>query len=557
MDQSGALDAVTHYNGDDLVSWFAHAAKLLEENVRVVNELNVFPVPDGDTGTNMFLTLRETVRAAASVAGAEAGEVAAAMFKGALSEARGNSGMILSQLFKGIAIGSRGRGEFGMEELASMLETARGYAYQSVGEPVEGTMLTVMTHVAESARAHADRGDTLEDTFDSICAAAASSVAQTPSLLPILREAGVVDAGGHGLSIILEGVRRCLRGEVDDLGLVEPPPFAALSSGSGSVSEEFLRSTDEKLYGYCTQFLLKGEDLRESEVRRSISEMALSTVVIGDETSVKVHVHAQDPGPIISYAASLGTLSEVTLESMDEQHREYTSERRGATTLSAPAASSYVGVVAVAWGDGLESVFSELGVSRTLQAGDTMNPSVREILEAVETVDAEQVVLLPNNRNIVAAARQASELCTKPLRVVQSCTIPEGVAAMFAFNPEMTVEDNVSAMEQAIPAVRTGEICRTMRSVELNGVRVQEGQIIGLMGRELRVAGDEPGEVLISLLRQEDLAEGDLVTLYWGEPLAQEDAESTTDLVQAELPGVEVELVRGGQPHYHYIVSVE
>ena len=548
---------MTHYNGDDLVSWFAHAAKLLEENVRVVNELNVFPVPDGDTGTNMFLTLRETVRAAASVAGSEAGEVAAAMFKGALSEARGNSGMILSQLFKGIAIESRGRGEFGMEELASMLETARGYAYQSVGEPVEGTMLTVMTHVAESARAHADRGDTLEDTFDSICAAAASSVAQTPSLLPILREAGVVDAGGHGLSIILEGVRRCLRGEVDDLGLVEPPPFAALSPGSGSVSEEFLRSTDEELYGYCTQFLLKGEDLRESEVRRSISEMALSTVVIGDETSVKVHVHAQDPGPIISYAASLGTLSEVTLESMDEQHREYTSERRGAAALSAPAASSHVGVVAVAWGDGLESVFSELGVSRTLQAGDTMNPSVREILEAVESVDAEQVVLLPNNRNIVAAARQASELCAKPLRVVQSSTIPEGVAAMFAFNPEMTMEDNVSAMEQAIPAIRTGEICRTMRSVELNGVRVQEGQIIGLMGRELRAAGDEPGEVLISILRQEDLVEGDLVTLYWGEPLAQEDAESTTDLVQAELPGVEVELVRGGQPHYHYIVSVE
>jgi DAK2 domain fusion protein YloV len=551
------LDAVTHYNGDDLVRWFTHAAKLLEENVRVVNELNVFPVPDGDTGTNMFLTLRETVRAAASVAGAEAGEVAAAMFKGALSEARGNSGMILSQLFKGIAIGSRGRGEFGMEELASMLETARGYAYQSVGEPVEGTMLTVMTHVAESARAHADRGDTLEDTFDSICAAAASSVAQTPSLLPILREAGVVDAGGHGLSIILEGVRRCLRGEVDDLGLVEPPPFAALSPGSGSVSEEFLRSTDEELYGYCTQFLLKGEDLRESEVRRSISEMALSTVVIGDETSVKVHVHAQDPGPIISYAASLGTLSEVTLESMDEQHREYTSERRGAATLPAPAASSHVGVVAVAWGDGLESVFSELGVSRTLQAGDTMNPSVREILEAVEGVDAEQVVLLPNNRNIIAAARQAIELCSRPLWVVQTSTIPEGVAAMFAFNPEMTVEDNVSAMEQAIPAIRTGEICRTVRSVELSGVRVQEGQIIGLMGRELRAAGDEPGEVLISLLRQEDLAEGDLVTLYWGEPLAQEDAESTTDLLQAELPGVEVELVRGGQPHYHYIVSVE
>ena len=244
-----------------------------------------------------------------------------------------------------------------------MLESARGYAYQSVGEPVEGTMLTVMSRVAESARLHADRGDTLEETFDSLCGVAVDSVSETPHLLPILREAGVVDAGGHGLSVILEGVRRYLRGELDDLGEMQPPAVGDAPAGSARVSEEFLSATDEELYGYCTQFLVSGEGLVESEIRRRIGEMALSTVVIGDESSVKVHVHVQDPGPVISYAASIGTLSEVVLQSMDEQHEVYKSEVRD-PSRSAPDRLA-VGVVAVAWGDGLESVFSELGASKT------------------------------------------------------------------------------------------------------------------------------------------------------------------------------------------------
>ena len=546
---------MTHYNGDDLLRWFQHAAKLLEENVRVLNELNVFPVPDGDTGTNMFLTLRETVRSAASVDGNGAGEVAAAMSSGALTEARGNSGMILSQLFKGIAAGSGGREDFGVGELASMLESARGYAYQSVGEPVEGTMLTVMTRVAESARLHADRGDTLEETFDSLCSVAVDSVAETPHLLPVLREAGVVDAGGHGLAVILEGVRRYLRGELDDLGEMQPPAVGDAPAGSARVSEEFLRATDEEQYGYCTQFLVSGEGLVESEIRRRIGEMALSTVVIGDESSVKVHVHVQDPGPVISYAASIGTLSEVVLQSMDEQHQVYKSEVRAPSKST--QGSLAVGVVAVAWGDGLESVFSELGASNTLKGGDTMNPSVGEILEAVQDVDAERVIFLPNNRNVVPAARQAADLFERPLSVVETSTIPEGVAAMFAFNPEVDAEENVSAMEEAIPTVRSGEICRSVRSVTLNGVTANEGQIIGLMGRELRAAGDEPEAVLLSLLQMEGVSEGDLVTLYWGEESTEDEAESTKSLIEEGLPGAEVDLVHGGQPHYHYIVSVE
>jgi DAK2 domain fusion protein YloV len=553
---------MTRYDGNDLLQWIAHATRLFEGSVQVINELNVFPVPDGDTGTNMLLTLREVMNEADSAPSASAGETASAMARGALSGARGNSGIILSQFFKGMALGLEGKGDFGMDELAPMLENAREHAYRAIGEPVEGTLLTVMTSVAESARDSAEAGDTVEKAFDSICTAARDAVARTPSLLPVLREAGVVDAGGHGLSVILEGVRRHLNGQHDDLAEIAPPvptgtPIDAPAT-AGVVSQEFLKATDEELYGYCTQFLIRGQGLDDAQIRARMNTLALSTVVVGDESMVKVHVHVQDPGPVVSYAASLGTLSQVKMENMDDQHREYASERRRASGPSVVADSdSLVGVVAVAWGAGIESVFSDLGAAKILVAGDTMNPSVQDIVEAVDGVSADNVIFLPNNRNIIPAARQAAELSDKVLSVVPSATIPEGIAAMLAFIPEKAVDDNISEMEQALPTVRTGEVCRAVRPVRLNGVAVEEGQIIGLMGRELKVAGDAPNDVLVSLLRASGLSDGDLVTLYWGEPSTKDDAESARRLTEAEFPGVEVEVVPGGQPHYHYIVCIE
>ena len=549
---------MTRYDGNDLLQWIAHATRLFEGSVRIINELNVFPVPDGDTGTNMFLTLREVMKEADSTRSESAGETASAMARGALAGARGNSGIILSQFFKGMALGLDGKGDFGMAELASMLESARELAYRAIGQPVEGTLLTVMTSVAESARECAEVGDTVEKAFDSICMAARDAVARTPSLLPVLHEAGVVDAGGHGLSVILEGVRRHLSGQHEDLAEIEPPAPVGVLVSAGTVSDEFLEATDEELYGYCTQFLIRGQGLDDAQIRKRMSALALSTVVVGDESMVKVHVHAQDPGPIVSYAASLGTLSQVKMENMDDQHREYASERRRASEPQAVADSeSSVEVVAVAWGAGIESLFADLGAAKILVAGDTMNPSVRDIVEAVDGVPADSVIFLPNNRNIIPAARQAAEMCDKDLRVVPSATIPEGVAAMLAFNPEKAADDNTSEMERALPTVRTGEICRAVRPVTLNGVTVKEGQIIGLMGRELKVAGDAPNDVLVSLLRDAGVSDGDLVTLYWGEPSTQDDAESARRLTEAGFPGVEVEIVPGGQPHYHYIVCIE
>ena len=550
---------MTHYDGNDLQQWISHATRLFEDSVRVINELNVFPVPDGDTGTNMFFTLREVVKEADSCPSSSAAVVASAMARGALTGARGNSGIILSQLFKGIAASLEGRQDFGVADLAAMLESGREYAYQAVGDPVEGTLLTVMTRVAESARTSANRGDVAQEALDSICEAARVAVAETPSMLPVLREAGVVDAGGHGLSVMLEGVRRYLAGERDRLGEIEPPTGVGVPAGSGVVSQEFLEATDEEMYGYCTQFLIRGEGLDDTQIRDRMSELALSTVVVGDQTMVKVHVPAEDPGPIVSYATSLGTLSGVKMENMDDQHREFASDRREVESPKPAAADSEsaLGVVAVAWGAGLESVFTELGASNVMVAGDTMNPSVQEIVDSVESAGVDSVIFLPNNRNIIPAARQAVGICGDRLSVVPTATIPEGIAAMLAFNPEMGPENNVSEMELVLPSVRTGEVCRAVRPVDLNGVAVQEGQIIGLMGRELKAAGDRPNDVLVSLLQTAGVTEGDLVTLYWGEPSTVDDAESARRITTSEFPGVEVELVPGGQPHYHFIVSIE
>ena len=553
-----ASKANTRLDGDDLRAMFSRATRLFGENVEAINALNVFPVPDGDTGINMFLTLGDVVKEAESAQGASAGEIASAMARGALMGARGNSGVILSQFFKGIASELGDKPDFGVPDLAAAFQSAREHAYKAVGEPVEGTLLTVISSVAKAAQERSDAGDTVQELFDAVCVAARESVALTPTMLPVLRDAGVVDAGGHGLSVILEGIRLYLRGEEGDIKQMPPPAPVGVEVGVGTVSQEFLEATEEELYGYCTQFLIQGQDLDPEAVREKMASLAHSTVVVGDESMVKVHVHADDPGAIISYAVSLGSLSQVKMDNMDEQHREYSVARRqdfGAAPVQASTAS--IAVVAVAWGQGLETVVADLGAAYVMPAGDTMNPSVQEILDAVERVPSDTVIFLPNNPNIVPAANQAVEVCKKRLRVVPATTIPQGIAALLAFNPEKDLDENLSEMEGTLATVRTGEVCQAVRPGVLKGVSVQEGQIIGLLERELVAAGEEPTEVLVSLVRAAEVAEGDLVTLYWGQQLTQQDADAARQRLEAAVPRAEVELVPGGQPHYHYILSIE
>ena len=536
---------------------FSVATRLFERNVGTIDALNVFPVPDGDTGTNMFLTLRDVIAAAEGIQSSSAGEVASSMARGALMGARGNSGVILSQFFKGMALGLRDKSHFGAPELALAFHAAREHAYKAVGDPVEGTLLTVISTVAETARESSAAGAQLPEVLDVVCQAARESVAATTTMLPVLREAGVVDAGGYGLSVLLEGVRLYLNGRGPETLDMEPPTPVGVELGEPVVSARFLTATDEELYGYCIQFLVEGEELDLGSIRREMGSLAQSVVVVGDEAMIKVHVHADDPGPIISYGVSLGTLSQVSVQNMDEQHREYSVARRRDASDGPTKSGAAVDVVVVALGAGLQRVFTELGASQVLAGGDTMNPSIGEILDAIEAAPAESVILLPNNSNIVPAAKQAAELSQKQLSVVETTTIPQGVAAMLAFNPESALDANVSGMEDVLPSVRSGEVCRAVRPVQLNGVSVSEGQFIGLLERQLAVAGDQPIDVLMSLLKEAEVSEGDLVTLYYGQELTQQSAEIAQKQAMAAFPGIETEVVAGGQPHYEFIVSIE
>ena len=550
------IAAKSRFDGDDLRAMFSAATLLLERNVQAINDLNVFPVPDGDTGTNMFLTLRSLVEGKNAQGGASAAAVAADMARDALMGARGNSGVILSQFFKGMAVGLEGKADFGAPELVNAFQEARKHAYRAVGEPVEGTMLTVISSVAEATREALARGGDVQGVCEAACVAARDSVAKTPTLLPVLRDAGVVDAGGQGLSVILEGVRLAVNGEFTEAREIAVPEAIGVQGASGAVSADFLVATDEELYGYCTQLLIEGQGLDTEAVRERMADLARSVVVVGDETMVKVHVHADDPGPVVSLAVSHGTLSQVNIQNMDEQHGEFSSARR----REAAALSSEVGVVAIAWGKGLEALFASLGASGIVTGGNTMNPSVQELMEAIERAPSDDVILLPNNRNIVPAAVQAADNSRKTVRVIPTRSIPQGISAILSFNPERDLGSNVRDMEEEASSVLTAEVTEAVRPVTIKGdieVAVAPGQLIGLLENELVVGGDDLSEVVVSLLRKAEVADGGLVTLYWGDRLTDHEANAVVADVTAAFPGVEVELVEGGQPHYHFIASIE
>ena len=544
----------TRCDGDDLRAMFAAAAELFQHNVDLLNRLNVFPVPDGDTGTNMYLTLVDTLSQDGESVNVPARDVAASMARGALWGAKGNSGVILSQFFKGLAEGLDDSEDFGPAEFAHALQLARDFAYKAVGQPREGTMLTVLRYTADAALEAGDSTD-MAALLEPVSEAARRAVALTPTMLPVLRQAGVVDAGGHGVLVILEGLRMWAAGETPLEEELSPPDAIGVGEDAGTVSDEFLEAVEEEEFGYCTQLLIEGEGLDSDGVRERMNEMARSAVVVGDVAALKVHVHAEDPGPVISFAVSLGTLSQVKIESMDEQHREFYADRR---EQDAPAVSEApAAIVAVARGDGIEAVFRSIGAAGILAGGDTMNPSVGQILEAVEAAPSDNVIFLPNNGNIVQAARQAAAISEKNMHVVPSTSIPQGVAALLEFNPHKPTDETAADMELGLSNVRTGEVCLAVRQVELNGVAVEEGQVIGILDRELVAAGDAPSDLLLALLERAEVEEGQLVTLYYGDPITEEEAEQAAAAVEDAIPGVEIETVDGGQPYYHYVVSIE
>lgn len=531
---------------------FAAAGKWLERNVEAINAINVFPVPDGDTGTNMFLTMRSTLDEAQKCTDEGAGPMLAAMSHGALMGARGNSGVILSQIIRGMAEALEGRREVDAAALAGSLEQAASAAYRAVSSPTEGTILTVIRDVARAVRERAEEGAELESLVMAAVEEARESVARTPTLLPVLREAGVVDAGGQGLCTLLEGMQRYLRGE--------PLPSEAAPSGE-AVTQEWLSVLEQRhdaepsLYGYCTEFLVSGRGLSVNGMRDRIAELGDSVLVVGGDRMLRVHVHTDDPGAALSLGTQVGSLLQVKVDNISRQAEQFVrmhEERRPPVIEPGTACT-----VAVAAGAGMEEVFRSMGCSAIVSGGPTMNPSTRDIVEAVDSCPSDDVIVLPNDKNIIMAAQQAAGLTQKRLHVVRSRSIPQGIAALLAMSPDEDVEENVRAMEEALGSIRTIEITRAVRSTTIRGVRVDEGQVIAIVDDELRLAAQSPEEAVNLAL--EGLA-GDgtsLVTLYYGADTAESQASALAAELKERFPGHEVEVVHGGQPHYSYIVSLE
>jgi len=527
-------------------SMLVQATSLLESKVDDINALNVFPVPDGDTGTNMFLTMKSIMDEINGTDNVKSDEIIAMIAKGSLLGARGNSGVILAQFFQGIAKVLGNKSSFDARLLSDALTEARRSSYEAVGNPVEGTMLTVISDIETAVNRNEGELD-LVNLWDAMVTAAKKSVANTPNLLPVLKEAGVVDSGGQGLCILLEGAFHNLIGESHlNTPLVEPD--IKLSDQETLARFDVDDAHDE--YGYCTQFLLKGVSIDVNAMRDHMMLLANSTVVIGSEEMIRVHVHVVDPGPVLSHAVTLGTLSEVSIVNMDDQNKEFFGPRGSGDVFG-------VGILSIAVGNGFRDLFISSGATRVLEGGDTMNPSVKEILDAIESIEAGTILVLPNNSNILYSAEQAGSLSSKKVEILATKTMIEGVSAILSFNVEENVEVNVDKMTKAIGDVLTGSVCLAERTANFDGVEIVQGQYIGLLNNRIVHSSEGAEESLFGILRAADVSRGTLITIYWGLDGDEEQANTSASLIEEIYEGVETEVVFGGQPYYNYILSVE
>ncbi len=558
-------DVTRTLDGRRLKPMVSAALSWLREHQESVNALNVFPVPDGDTGTNMTLTMTSAWEEIAGVDEPHVGRLMAKVAHGALMGARGNSGVILSQIWRGFAHGLDGHQTLTVETGAEAMRSAADTAYKGVVRPVEGTILTVIREMAEESTAASKTMPDLVAFLDRLVKRAEMSVARTPSLLPVLRQAGVVDAGGQGLFRIFEGMLRELKGlpvagdEARGSGLA----LAQLDLHSeGQLGVEF-----DSAYPYDVQMIIMGVNLDVASIRAGIEAMGDCPLTVGDPDAVKIHVHVADPGVPISYGAGFGSLRDVVVEDMRVQYEAYAASRSDLSpsrsgsglpvSLLGQTQPPNISVVVVSSGGGLANVFSSLGATSIVEGGQTMNPSTAQILEAVEQSVADQVIVLPNNKNVLMAAQQAAEVSTKTVKVVATRTIPQGVAALLSLDQDASLDENVAAMHASSLDVITGEVTWATRDVRMNGLQVKEGDAIGLLEDELVVDARSFEEAVRWLLAEAELEDRELVTLYFGDQVTELQARKLAQGLGELYPDLEFEVVNGGQPHYPYIISIE
>jgi len=550
--------AIVKIDGMMLKEMFSSGAALLVQNRESVDALNVFPVPDGDTGSNMSQTFTAAIKEMNLKRYTSVADVADAVARGALKGARGNSGVILSQILRGIARGLAGHEEIDCPLLVKAMREGANTAYKAVMKPKEGTILTVIRVIAEDMEKNGGKYDNLEDLFKYLLSAGDAILKKTPEMLPVLKQAGVVDSGGMGLMVIFRGMYAGLTGEHIEM---EAGGVEAGTMPGEYVDDHGDLSVEDIQFGYCTEFIVSHPrpDMKENDVvrlRNRLERIGDCVLVISDLSVVKVHVHTNDPGKAMQYALELGELDAIKVDNMFEEAREREEKRRAAAEAEAAKMKEY-GVVAVALGEGIDGIFRDLMVDVIVDGGQTMNPSIQDLAQAVEATHARNVFILPNNTNIILAAQQASELTEKNVIVLPTKSVPMGISAMLAFSAEMGVEENTQAMTEAAENVHTASITYAVRDTTYEDREIHQGDIMGMIDNKLSVLGSSIHQVgldVAAMMVNEDSA---LITVYYGSDVSEDEAQLLCDALAEAYPDCDVEIQYGGQPLYYYLIAVE
>ncbi len=533
-------------------------AALLEKNREAVDALNVFPVPDGDTGTNMSLTMQSATREVNSKEFLRADEAANALAKGALRGARGNSGVITSQLLRGFAKALSGIDKVTPVQFAQALKAGADQAYKAVMKPKEGTILTVARVIAEDAIKQVQKDpDDYEGLMNVMLKTGEDILRRTTDMLPALKQAGVVDSGGRGLLLIYTGYAAVMRGE--DISTIAPD----MEADGVAVFEDNHETLEEIKFAYCTEFLIQrlNDNCNEHAVdsfRRRLNRIGDSVVVVNDLDVIKVHVHTNNPGRALEYGLELGELVNLKIENMLEQRRENERKEAAGKAPAAPAEPEKdFGMVAVSLGDGFSQIFRDLTVDHIVEGGQTMNPSIKDILDAINAVNARCVFVFPNNGNVTMAAQQAAELAEKQVFVIPTKNVAMGIAAAVAFQPDVSGDENAARMEEAAQRVKTGTVTYAVRDSEYNGVHINQGDIIGLHNGAIEYSGTSVHDVVMEMMQAIVTDEDELITVYFGQETTEADARQVTEEIADAYPDCDVECHMGGQPLYYYLISVE
>ena len=540
---------IQYIEGKMLRDMFVSGANNLQNHKDLVDKLNVFPVPDGDTGTNMSLTISYAMKELAKVENDSITEIGKSLSKGSLMGARGNSGVILSQIIRGFSKSIEGKEQISTEDLAKAFKNGSDTAYKAVIKPIEGTILTVVRESGEYAIKAAKKEKDLLKFLEMVIDEANKSLERTPELLKNLKEAGVVDSGGKGLVLIYEGMYEALKGN----------PIKAKDLNDSNVSEVKQAgtsiNTEDIKFCYCTEFILESNSISDTEIRDIMLKYGDSLAVVGDEGIIKVHVHTNDPGLVLQDALKHGQLVTIKIENMKLQHEN---TLVGDTDeIAQSVEEKEYGFIATSMGEGLAKIFKDFGVDYIIEGGQTMNPSTEDFMNAIEKMNAHNIIILPNNSNIIMAANQAKDLSDKNIIVIPTKNVSQAFAALVNFDADLTIEENEANMVEALSTVKSGQVTYAVRNTVINDVEVKEGNIIGLGEGKLLSAGDNIDEIttnLIESLVDEDSA---IITLFYGEDIKEEQAEALRESLEEKFEDIDIELYYGGQPIYYYLVSVE